>query len=222
MTSLPRHLGVAVTLLIACAFVASACGQAVVSPTSSPVPSASASAAASIVPSPSASLPPSPSPVPSPTPTASPTPVAECEVEPQDGSLSSDRMTDVVISATPGADVIRFVFGRSSLPGPAGQPRGDLAVAEKPYTFAGSGEDIDMEGDRVLQLRFLNMSLVSDTGEPTYDGEREFRPDLTVLRHAVEFDATEGQVGWYLGYDGPGCVTLGRDGRDVTLSFAKP
>jgi hypothetical protein len=72
----------------------------------------------------------------------------------------------------------------------------------------------------VLQLRFMNMSLVADTGDPTYDGEREFKPKLAVLRHAVEFDESEGQIGWYLGYDGPGCVTLGRNGNDVTLSFA--
>jgi hypothetical protein len=220
MTTFPRHVGVA-ALLVVCAFAAAACGQAVVSPSPSPAASASASASASVAPTASPSLSPSPSPTPTPTRTASPTPLADCAVEPQEGALSSDRMTDVVISSTPAADVIRFVFGRSSLPGPAGQPRGDLAMAEKPYTFAGSGEDIDMEGDRVLQLRFLQMSLSSDTGEPTYDGEREFRPDFAVLRHAVEFDATEGQIGWYIGYDGPGCVTLGRDGNDVTLSFAK-
>jgi hypothetical protein len=129
-------------------------------------------------------------------------------------------MTDVKVSSTADADIITFVFGRASLPGPAGQPRGDLAVAEPPYSEAGSGEAIKMRGDHVLQLRFIHMSLAADTGDPTYDGPRSFKPDLPVLRHAVEFDESEGQIGWYIGYDGPGCVTLGRDGDNVIVAFA--
>ena len=103
------------------------------------------------------------------------TPAADCVVEPQEGPLSSDRMTDVKVSSTADADIITFVFGRASLPGPAGQPRGDLAVAEPPYTEAGSGEPIKMQGDHVLQLRFMHMSLSADTGDPTYDGPRELQ-----------------------------------------------
>ncbi len=156
----------------------------------------------------------------SPTASPSPTPIADCVVKPQKGPLSSDRMTDVRISSTDDADIITFVFGRASVPGPAGQPRGDLIVAKPPYTAAGSGQEIDMQGDHVLQLRFIHMSLSADTGDPTYDGPREFTPDLSVLRHAVEFDESEGQVGWYIGYDGPGCVTLGRDGDNVIVAFA--
>jgi hypothetical protein len=131
-------------------------------------------------------------------------------------------MTDVKVSSTADADIITFVFGKSSLPGPAGQPRGDLAVAEPPYTEAGSGAAIKMQGEHVLQLRFIHMSLSADTGDPTYDGPRSFKPDLSVLRHAVEFDESEGQIGWYIGYDGPGCVTLGRDGDNVIVAFAHP
>ncbi len=67
------------------------------------------------------------------------------------------------------------------------------------------------------------MSLSDDVGRrrPT-TGPTEFRPDLPVLRHAVLFDAFEGQIGWYIGYDGPGCVTLGRDGNDVTVAIQRP
>ena len=79
-----------------------------------------------------------------------------------------------------------------------------------------------MQGDRVLQLRFLQMFLYEENGDAIYDGPREFRPDLSVLRHAVEYDATEGQIGWYIGYDGPGCATLGRDGNNVIVAFAHP
>ena len=31
------------------------------------------------------------------------------------------------------------------------------------------------------------------------------------LRAVVNFDAFEGVTGWYIGYDGPGCVTLASD-----------
>lgn len=219
MTPTPRRNSVVATLIV-CVFLASACTQATQSRSPSPSASPSATGSPSIAPSAS----PSAAPTATPTPTASPSPtqVADCEVEPQEGPLSSDRMTDVVISSTDEADLITFVFGNASLPGPAGQPRGDLMVAEAPYSHAASGQAIDMQGDHILQLRFIHMSLSSDTGDLTYNGPREFKPDLLVLRHAVEFDETEGQIGWYIGYDGPGCVTLGRNGDDVTVAFERP
>jgi hypothetical protein len=130
-------------------------------------------------------------------------------------------MTDIVISSTDEADLMTFVFGNASLPGPAGQPRGDLMIADPPYTQSGSGQEIKMRGEHVLQLRFIHMSLSADTGDLTYNGPDAFEPNLPVLRHAVQFDAFEGQIGWYIGYDGPGCVTLGRDGNNVTVAFAR-
>lgn len=220
MTPTPRRRSVVATTLIACVLIASACTQATVSP--SPSPSASASATASLAPSASPVATASPTSSPTPPPTASPTPVADCVVKPQEGPLSSDRMTDVKISSTADGDLITFVFGNASLPGPGGQPRGDLMVAEAPYTESGSGQPIDMRGEHVLQLRFMHMSLSSDTGDLTYDGPDEFKPDTTILRHAFMFDAFEGQVGWYIGYDGPGCVTLGRSGNNVTVAFERP
>jgi hypothetical protein len=36
----------------------------------------------------------------------------------------------------------------------------------------------------------------------------------------VLYDASEGIVGWYIGYDGPGCVTLARVGSAVTVTIA--
>jgi hypothetical protein len=222
MTPTSRRRSAATAALVACLLLVAACTQATLTPSPSPSASPVATASASIAPSASPSAAATPTPAPSPTPTASPSPVADCVVKPQEGPLSSDRMTDVVISSTDTADVVTFVFGKMSLPGPGGQPRGDLEVAKAPYTEAGSGQAIDMQGKHVLQLRFTHMSLSSDTGDLTYDGPGEFKPDLTALRHAVLFDMSEGQVGWYIGYDGPGCVTLGRAGNDVTLSFARP
>ena len=70
-----------------------------------------------------------------------------------------------------------------------------------------------MIGEHVLALRFTGMSLSNDVGQPTYDGPRELKPDLEALRHAVLFDASEGIVGWYIGYDGSGCPTLDAERR---------
>jgi hypothetical protein len=220
MTPTPRRTSVAAVALIVIALMASACTQANQAPT--PSPSASPSATGSPPSVPTASPAETPTAAPTPTASPSPSPVADCVVKPQEGPLSSDRMTKVVISSTDTADLVTFVFGNASLPGPGGQPRGDLTIAKAPYTQAGSGQAIKMQGDHVLQLRFIHMSLSSDTGDLTYNGPHEFKPDLTVLRHAVMFDQSEGQVGWYLGYDGPGCVTLGRDGNNVTVAFERP
>ncbi len=212
--------------LALCLVAASACTRATVSPSPSPTPSTVPTAAASpsILPTAAPSATPTVAPTPSPpaSPSSSPTPVADCVVKPQEGPLSSDRMTDVVISSTDKADLITFVFGNPSLPGPAGQPRGDLMIAKPPYTQSGSGQKIKMLGEHVLQLRFMHMSLSADTGDLTYNGPDTFKPNLPVLRHAAQFDAFEGQIGWYLGYDGPGCVTLDRDGDNVTIAFARP
>ena len=34
------------------------------------------------------------------------------------------------------------------------------------------------------------------------------------------YDEFEGFVGWYIGYDGNGCVTLVRDGTDIVVTIA--
>ncbi len=215
MTHSTRRTLVLTMLLVT--FVAAACGPA----GSSVTPPASAASAA---PSPSPSAAPSAIPAPSSTatptaaPTASPaaTPVA-CVV-PQTGTLPSDRLTGIKVTAGATSDSLTFRFGNPSL-GPAGVPQGSIQAAEPPYTQAGSGATIAVEGDHVLQMRFERMSLSNDAGQETYTGPTEIKPDLQGLRHAVEYDASEGVIGWYVGYNGNGCVTLVTTGNDVTLTI---
>ena len=127
---------------------------------------------------------------------------------------------NVVASTTADADLLTFKFGNMSVPGPGGPPVGEFTAAEPPYTFGPSGLPIEMVGEHVVQVVFRGMSIVADTGDPVYQGPPDLSPDYPALKHAVEFDESEGVVGWYVGYDGTGCVTLSRSGNDVTLTFA--
>lgn len=152
-----------------------------------------------------------------PTPTPSPTAVAGCPIASQTGRLPSDRLVDVVITSTATADIVTFVFGDDSLPGPAGAPEGTLGSAEPPFVAGASGEPIELEGEHVALIRFAGMSIVNDVGQPVYDGQLSFQPDTSTLRHVVNSEMFEGVVSWYIGYDGVGCLTLASDGRNVSV-----
>jgi hypothetical protein len=157
--------------------------------------------------------------IPTLTPSASAVAVS-CDLKPQTGQLPSDRLTGIQVLGVPGADIVRFQFSPGSLT-PAGPPTGSLDVATPPFTEGASGLPVDLQGEKALQVVFRGMSLQNDAGEETFTGEREIRstdPSRS-LRHVVLFDESEGQLGWYLGYDGPACVTLTREGNDVLVTI---
>ena len=198
-----RSVGLVVVLVVAGCSAAAPSASPVASPAASVAVAQSASAAP---PSPTASQPPASAPAAS-TPPASPGPsTAGCRDLPQTVALPSDRFTD--IKAVPGAaaDRLTFSFGNASLPGPPAPPQGTLDVARPPYTQAASGKAITVAGDHVVQVRFTGMSLANDVGQPTYDGRTDIRGTGTAFKEAVLFDASEGVIGWYVGYDGAGCV----------------
>ncbi len=109
----------------------------------------------------------------------------------------------------PGADIVRFQFSPGSLT-PAGPPTGPSTWRRRHSRKAPAGLPVELQGKQALQVVFRHMSLQNDAGEETFTGEREMRTDdpSRSLRHVVLFDESEGQIGWYLGYDGPACVTL--------------
>lgn len=190
------------------------------SPSVAVSPSAVASASASVSVAPSASASEAPSATPTATPAPTPAPSAEaCAVEPQEGLLPSDRVVAVEVATSPEADFVTFVFEPGSLT-PAGPPRGELTVAEPPFTFGPSGLPIDLAGDHALQVRFSGMSLSNDVGEPTFTGDPDITVDYPALKQAIMYDESEGIAAWYIGYDGTGCVNLLRDGDDVVVSIA--
>lgn len=160
-----------------------------------------------------------------PTVSASPStdPAQVCPIVDASGPLPSDRLVDVIVATAGTADLITFVFGDPSLGDPPqGAPQGDLTVATPPYTQAGSGEPVVVRGGRVAELRFAGMSIVNDVGQPTYDGPRELYLELPALQSVVNFDMFEGVIGWYIGFDGPGCITLSSDDRRLTVVVNHP
>lgn len=172
---------------------------------------------------------------PSATPTASATPTTAtgepspapasaeaCVVAPQTARLPSDRLVDVAIASGAAADLVTFVFGNPSLPGPPTAPEVTLEAAEPPFSHATSGLPLPVNGKRAALIRFVGMSITNDVGQPVYDGAAEFKPDLPALRHVVLMDMSEGVVGWYIGYDGPGCLTLASDGRSIRVAIDRP
>jgi hypothetical protein len=196
-----------------------AVGAAACGPTaSSATPSSPASASPTPISSMSGTTPPS-SALAAPSPGPSASAATTCPAMPQTVALPSDRFTDLKVSSTADSDRLTFVFGNPSLPGPASPPEGTLDVASPPYTQAGSGAAIAMTGAHIIAIRFSGMSLQNDAAEETYGGPAEIRPDLPALRHAVLYDASEGIVGWYVGYDGSGCPTLARAGNTITLTI---
>jgi hypothetical protein len=217
--SLVVALGASVLLVAGCAS-----GAEVASPAVSASTPASASPAAA---SPSAPSSDRPSVVPSvavatPSPVATPAPSTACAIPAQTGSLPSDRFTDIRVSPGATSDALVFVFGDPSLRASPVAPVGSLEVATPPYTQAGSGAPIQVNGDHVLQIRFTGMSLSNDVGQETYVGPRGIEEPFPALRHAVIYDMSEGVVGWYVGYDGDGCVALSQAGNEVTLTIQHP
>ena len=201
---IPATLVLALALAACTGRPASTVPSAVVTP--SPAPT-TASLAPTTAPSPSAS-----------SAAASPSAATACTTASQT-TLPSDRLTTVTV--TPGAtsDRLNFVFGDGSLTGPAGPPLGTLEIARQPYTQAGSGAPIEVTGDKVVQLVFTGMSLQNDAGEEMFTGPTELTPNLPALRKAVQFDESEGTIGWYIGFDKASCVVLGRDGNTITVTI---
>jgi hypothetical protein len=209
---------VAAALIVAmAAFILVGCSalQASPVPQSNTIPSPSPSQAiATASPTPPASL----GPEPTATPTAVPT---DCPVEAETGRLPSDRMVDATVTSTDDADIVTFVLGDPSSPSPPqGPSEGSIAIAEPPFVEGASGLPVEVDGRRVLELRFTGMTLGDEDLTPTYDGPFEFHPDLPALRSVIQREQFEGVISWYVGYDGPGCVTLASDQRSVTVVIA--
>jgi hypothetical protein len=223
MTLAFRRLASPLLVTVGVAVLVAACSGTTSSPAASalPTPIATATPPPTIAPTPTVA--PTPLPSASLAPTAAPSAAtspagsaAACAPLPPAMTVPSDRLTDVQVAPGDTTDNVRFVFGNPSLPGPSSPPKATLTVAKPPYTNAGSGAPIAVKGDHVLQLKLTGMSVQNDAGEPVYDGPTDITQQSPAFQEAVMYDASEGVIGWYIGYDGDGCVSL-IDDRDALL-----
>jgi hypothetical protein len=208
----------AITPAVVMALIVGACSAP--PPSSAPPSSPPASASPSVVVSPSTAASASPTTAP---PSESASAAAACGVQPDSGLLPSDRITDVVVSETAGADVVTFVLGEKSSPAPPqGQSEGAIQAAEPPFTEGASGQEIDIDAEHVVQVVFTGMTLADEDGSPTYDGQLDFQTALPAIKRVVNFDMFEGHNSWYIGYDGPGCVTLQSSANEISVVIDHP
>jgi hypothetical protein len=205
----PYRLRCMRTSLLLLSVILAAC-----SPTVSPLPSAAPPTAPPL--SSSSTAPASASMAPSPTvvPTSA---FVACDLPAWHNNLPSGRLTRVVAATAAGLDTLTFQFK----PGGdnPGTPFGDIAVAKPPFTEGSSGRPISVQGDHFLQVRFDKMDIVDAQGNEIYDGSRDLKPGSRALRQAIEFDAFEGVVGWYVGLSGPTCVSVASDPASLTITL---
>jgi hypothetical protein len=205
-------------MAVVVAVVAVGCGQPApsFSPTISPGATATAAASPAVESSPTATA--EPSLAVEPTPTGSPSSVA-CAFKRQTVGPPSDRLTGIEILGLAGKDIVAFDFGPESL-SPAGKPTGSLSVATPPFTAAASGKRIALSGEHALKIVFTGMAVTNDLGEPTFSGERHIRvDDGRSLREVILFDESEGQIAWYIGFDGSPCVKLSGEGDRIIVGI---
>ena len=89
-----------------------------------------------------------------------------------------------------------------------------------PFIGGASGLPIEIEGEHVARGRLQGHVPSERRGPADLRGPARPRsPSLPALRHVVVCDEFEGQIGWYIGYDGPGCVTLTREGDSIVLAI---
>jgi len=157
-------------------------------------------------------------PSPSPSLTASPSPSSPmlCPVADQSGRLPSDRLVSADVESTNVADRITFRFGPPS--GVIAASEGVLREVRPPFFEGGSGEEVTVDGERFIEIRFEGLLIVGDDGTPTYQGERDRRLDLPAIVEVAVTEEFEGYMTWIVGFRGAGCVSLGADpGGIVTL-----
>ena len=213
------------TLILLTVVALAACSPAV-----APSPSPAAATAPPPSPSPSSVAPPSATAAPSVAPS---TAFAACDLSTWQNLLPSGRLVRVTAASvkalntdtfkyTAALDTVTFQFA----PGGdnPGTPIGDIKIAKPPFTQGASGQPMSVAGDHFLQVRFEKMDIVDAAGNEIYSGSTDIKPGLPALRQAIQFDAFEGVIGWYVGLAGSTCVTVASDpaALTITLQIAHP
>jgi hypothetical protein len=166
-------------------------------PSTSPPTSAGASASASTQPSSGAATP--------------------CEIAADEGPLRSRLLVSVAVVTGEAGDSVVFRFGPDAPTG-TNAPVGRLEAASPPFTADPSGLPLDVPGTRFARVRFSGMVLYDDSGAPTFSGEDRIEPvGGAAVRAVLREGEFEGVSSWLIGFDGPGCVTVGIGDATTTV-----
>src|SRR5918999_4621952 len=109
--------------------------------------------------------------------------------------------TDVRVGTHDGYDRVVIEFAN-------GVPEMSLDRAEPPFVQDASGLPLDVQGNSVLKLVMRNATALTESGEISYDGPRDFDtafPQLTDVLAGGDFEAV---TTWYIGVKDDGFVRV--------------
>jgi hypothetical protein len=106
-------------------------------------------------------------------------------------------LTDLEVGGAGGVDQVTFTFQDGQIPGY------DVAYIDPPVRQDGSGNEVEVEGEAFLSIRFAPASGVDLLGtlEPTYTGPTEVRGDTEVVTEVVRTGDFEANLTWVVGVD---------------------
>jgi hypothetical protein len=132
-----------------------------------------------------------------------------CDLLPAEDPGDSTHALIVDVRVGEHADFDRIVFefepGRD---GTAGIPEWLLREADGPPRASGSGDPIEVAGERILHLTLIGGTKLTEDFELAYDGPTEFRPESPQLVEFIEGGDFEAVSDWYAGIDGEPCLRV--------------
>jgi hypothetical protein len=109
--------------------------------------------------------------------------------------------TDVRVGTHDGYDRLVLEFN-------LGTPEFTLERDEPPHEQPASGFPVDVEGETVLLLTLFDATALTESGEISYDGPRDFDPGFPVLVDVVHGADFEAQTAWFIGLAREACVRV--------------
>jgi hypothetical protein len=109
--------------------------------------------------------------------------------------------TDVRVGTHDGYDRVVIEFAN-------GVPEFSLDRAEPPFVQDASGLPLDVQGDSVLKLVMRNATALTESGEISYDGPRDFDPGFPQLVDVLAGGDFEAMTTWYIGPNDEACVRV--------------
>lgn len=133
-------------------------------------------------------------------------PPFECGVELASGESEAHALiTDIQVGTHDGFDRITYSFENPEGT-PSGLPEFRIREAHPPLTADPTGREMDVEGNRFVEIILIGGTAVDEDFEPVYEGPTEFRPGFPQLLELVERGDFEAVSSWYAGLEGEPCV----------------